>query len=781
MLLYFVGTTLLAYILILGYISFKIKTISSDTAKQYLKVDSEIISERVKTLLEQPLFTVNTIARSFENYQTLQEKDRRPLFTEIIKNEIEQDKSILSIWTIWEQNSIDQMDEQNILHPTATITGNFAASFYREGEIIKNEINAGQPPYNKDFYKIPKQTGQLVILDPYFYSYLKDKSDSVLITSAIAPIISDNGFEGVIGIDFSLHSFQDSLSKIQPFGNGLVYLISTKGIFVNHPDDKLIGTSADNYFQKINQGLVFEQVKNTPVFHGKDPISGKKSIFITEKLAIGQTNEWIIITSVPESSIFKDANKAYIKTILLGLLGLLILAMVISYIAQAISGPISELSNKISLLSLGVISAKSTKKPLLEDEISDLRNSLEKLFDGMQASVNFAGEIGKGNLDASYQLLSEEDKLGNSLITMQEALKHAKSEKEKKKILDDQRNWVTHGLAKFGEIIRQESDNIEGFTMNILKQLLEYTNVAQGAIYIRLENEFNKNHMQFEAKAAMAFGKPIMLEKTVDNEDGLFGRVINENRIVYLQEIPETYVSFSGGVENKTKPRNLLIVPLTVNDLIYGLVELLSINKFADFEIEFIEKLCENIASVISSVNINIHTAKLLEQSKIQADELSQHEEEMRQNLEEMQATQEEASKRQNNLNSYIKAINLGMMVAQIDLKGRIIEMSPSMSGFYGISTENMKGKFYNAFIAQDEETRNEFITFWENLMVIGEGHRKQKLNVRNKDLLILENYRVIYEDNHPTKVLLLAMDKTREKELNEMLTAEIEAQNQHE
>jgi hypothetical protein len=52
------------------------------------------------------------------------------------------------------------------------------------------------------------------------------------------------------------------------------------------------------------------------------------------------------------------------------------------------------------------------------------------------------------------------------------------------------------------------------------------------------------------------------------------------------------------------------------------------------------------------------------------------------QNLEEMQATQEEAAKRQNSLQSYIKAIYMGMMVAEIDLKGRIIDMSPAMASF---------------------------------------------------------------------------------------------------
>jgi hypothetical protein len=90
----------------------------------------------------------------------------------------------------------------------------------------------------------------------------------------------------------------------------------------------------------------------------------------------------------------------------------------------------------------------------------------------------------------------------------------------------------------------RKTNNIESFSMNILKNLLDYTTVAQGALYIRLESDFEQSVHKFEAKAAMAYGKPIMLNLSVDKEEGLFNRVIEENRIVIIENLPENIYVF---------------------------------------------------------------------------------------------------------------------------------------------------------------------------------------------------------------------------------------------
>ncbi|MBO7434245.1 MAG: GAF domain-containing protein [Salinivirgaceae bacterium] len=765
MVLNLLGTSLIMYIAAMGYIIYEVaENLKADSYTE-MKQESHDITSRIEGLVASRTKIVETLAATMANYNDIEETERRPFFSDLLHQTLLENPDLCAAWSIWEPNSIDNLDENYIDKVNSNSIGSFSPSFYRVDEEIKSEETT-DTQYEEDFYTLPRDTKKTKMVEPYFYSY--NGKDSILMTSIVAPIIVWDEFMGVVGIDLSIHDLK-KLLVLNPDGKDEKnYLISESGKYLYSRDTKLTDTK-----QTIVADI--DSIARDTLYIGND-INGEKSIIVCNKACFDNAQSyWHVVTVSSWKSSFKQRSSSLLRLLIITIIGLIIISIVISIVARTISGTIVGINNKLADLSLGVISDKKMHKTRIKSEITDLTESIEVLSDGLKASVNFAGEIGKGNYDAQYRLLSNEDTLGESLIAMQKSLVKAKEEEDQKKEFDAQRNWVTHGLAEFGEIIRQENENADSFAYNVLNELLKYMNIVQGAVYFKIEDEYD-TELKFESKAAIAYGKQIMLDTVVTAKDGLFGRVIDEMRLIYLEDVPDSFVTFTQGKREEQKPRNLLLAPMIVNDEIYGIMELISYNHIEKYKIDFVEHLCENMASAVSNVSINAHNAKLLEQSNEQTEVLSQHEEEMRQNLEEMQATQEEATKRQDQLNAQISAYYKGLMVAEIDLSGKIISMSKRLMFFYNVG-DTFIGVPYVSLVTQDEVAREQFINeFWPALLNTGKAQRKNKSLIRGKQLRTTEYYKVVYLNEQPDHVIVVSENRNREHELKDRLMLEIQS-----
>jgi hypothetical protein len=263
----------------------------------------------------------------------------------------------------------------------------------------------------------------------------------------------------------------------------------------------------------------------------------------------------------------------------------------------------------------------------------------------------FIQAISAGKFDHHMNLT---DELGEKLIDMRNNLK-ANSENEQRRI------WASTGMAQIGDILRSNYSVVSELYDRILKFVVNYSKSNQGSLFIL--NDEDANNQFLELVATFAFDRKKFLEKKIGIGDGLTGQCYLEGQTIFMTDIPQDYIKITSGL-GEANPSALIIVPLKINEKIYGILELAAFHTYGKHEVELIEKFAESVASTISSVKVNERTRILLEQTQQQAEEMRAQEEEMRQNMEELSATQEEMSRKEREYVNRIKELEAETVAA---------------------------------------------------------------------------------------------------------------------
>jgi len=391
--------------------------------------------------------------------------------------------------------------------------------------------------------------------------------------------------------------------------------------------------------------------------------------------------------------------------------------------------------------------------------------------------LEFAENLTKGELEMEYNP-SKDNKLGKILLNLRNSLLSNKKEEKIRKDEDAQRNWIAEGLAKFGEILRHNNDNIEALSYELISNLCQYIDAVQGGFFIINDDLEEDKH--FELLAHFAYDRKKYNKKRIELSEGLIGRSAFEKNTIYNDEVPDNYVEITSGL-GEANPRVLLIVPLKVNEQVHGVIEMASFNYIEPYKIEFVEKVAESIATTYSTVKINLRTANLLNESRAAAERLTQQEEEMRQNMEELQATQEEAAKQAEEFISFTNSVNHTLIRAEYDVNGILLYANTKFLKKLGYSSNSeVEGHHISIFIS--DKDKSWFNEIWDELARGGkhfEGYMKH-VTKNGKDLWTMATYTCVRNSMQGVeKILFLAIDTTEHKEQSLDYEGQIEAINQ--
>ncbi|MFO7658556.1 MAG: GAF domain-containing protein, partial [Bacteroidales bacterium] len=236
-------------------------------------------------------------------------------------------------------------------------------------------------------------------------------------------------------------------------------------------------------------------------------------------------------------------------------------------------------------------------------DISRKQAQLDFLSGKMNKINHFTQKLIEDDYTQAFDIEGDADSLGKSLINLRDTLKRNNEAQEKRRKEDEQRNWIAEGLARFGDILRTNNDNLEHLSFIVIKELVKYINAIQGSFYM-LNND-DPNYIFFDQTALFAYERKKFADKKIKWGDGLVGTCAIERQPIYMTKIPESYVNITSGL-GKSNPKCLLLVPLISENELYGVIELASFNPLSQHELNFVERVAENIAATIASVRTNV-------------------------------------------------------------------------------------------------------------------------------------------------------------------------------
>ncbi len=411
---------------------------------------------------------------------------------------------------------------------------------------------------------------------------------------------------------------------------------------------------------------------------------------------------------------------------------------------------------------LAAIYAHNLEKHTTENAINILKmRDNEKI---MVKNVEIANEIASGDLDTEVEVI-EGDLMGSALREMRNSLKQsADREKEEK--------FINVGIAEISEIIRNNEGNLDDLSFQVISYLVKYLKANQGAIFIRMEEE---NEEFLELKGCYAYDRKKFLEKRIAPGEGIVGQCYMEKEYVLLKEIPKGYINITSGLGEAT-PDFLIVVPVKTEQIIEGVIEIASFTEFEQFKIDFLLKVCENIASVIASAKINEQTKLLFEKSQEQTEMLRAQDEEMRQNMEELSATQEEMQRKTQEFETRFRALNeSNLCFAEFDLEGNVISANQAFAHKIGRSEEESIGLNHSTLV-NNQMTSSKF---HEILSALNMGEKQEgafDYSDRSGHSVTLQGSYVLLRDTggQASSVVLYAMHLTgtHKKESKEVVVS---------
>jgi len=374
---------------------------------------------------------------------------------ELLKGIVDVHPELLGSYTVWEPNAFDGQDEK-FSNATAhdDKTGRFIPYVVREGkEVVVEAVRGYETEEDGDFYWIPKKTGQPTLLEPYAYEIA---GKSVQMTSFILPIKDAGGrFLGIVGVDFTLESLQQSASEYDPLG-GYVTMISANGKYVVHPVEPDLVSQP--YGNTVEKKALFEKLvsEGTEQAYTKDANGDQLRVFYPIRVDGGDA---ILYSEavIPETRILETYNDAKGTVQIVSVAGILALAVILAFLTRfLIIRHVRTLAASVKRMAEGDLTQTVTVRS--NDELGQLADDFNRMTGELRGMFHLVADLSMSVGATSQQLTASAEQTSLASETIARSIEQVAAGSE----TQSRHTRETAGaMAEMAAGIRRISDSSE--------------------------------------------------------------------------------------------------------------------------------------------------------------------------------------------------------------------------------------------------------------------------------------------------------------------------------